>query len=69
MSMTAGTVWKLSDKGKESLGNSVPIGPNTTRRVGISDGEIVVLDETRSGVFHGHARSWNELTEQMKTAL
>lgn len=49
--------------------NPVKIGPNTTRRVGISDGEIVVFDETTSGVYHGHVRSWNELSEQMKAAL
>jgi len=51
------------------LDNSVAIGPNTTRRVGISDGEIVVFDETTSGSFHGHVRSWNELSEAMKVAL
>ena len=51
------------------MDNSVSIGPNTTRRVGISDGEIVVFDETTSGVFHGHVRSWNELSEIMKSVL
>ncbi len=51
------------------MDNSVSIGPNTTRRVGISDGEIVVFDETSSGIFHGHVRSWSELSEQMKAAL
>lgn len=51
------------------MDNSVEIGPNTTRRVGISDGEIVVFDETTSGIFHGHVRSWNELSETMKAAL
>lgn len=51
------------------MDKSVSIGPNTTRRVGISDGEIVVFDETTSGIFHGHVRSWNELSEQMKASL
>lgn len=51
------------------MDNSVAISPNTTRRVGISDGEIVVFDETTSGIFHGHVRSWNELSETMKAAL
>ena len=60
---------KAPNKGQEALDNSVEIGPNTTRRVGISDGEIVVFDETTSGIFHGHVRSWNELSEQMKAAL
>lgn len=60
---------KAPNKGQEALDNSVAIGPNTTRRVGISDGEIVVFDETTSGIFHGHVRSWNELSETMKAAL
>lgn len=51
------------------MDNSVAISPNATRRVGISDGEIVVFDETTSGIFHGHVRSWNELSEAMKAAL
>ncbi len=60
---------KATNKGQQALDNSVSIGSNTTRRVGISDGEIVVFDETTSGIFHGHVRSWNELTEPMKKAL
>ena len=60
---------KAPNKGQEALDNSVAISPNTTRRVGISDGEIVVFDETTSGIFHGHVRSWNELSESMKAAL
>ena len=60
---------KAPNMGQEALDNSVPIGSNTTRRVGISDGEIVVFDETTKGIFHGHVRSWNELTESMKAAL
>ncbi len=60
---------KAPNKGQEALDKSVSIGSNTTRRVGISDGEIVVFDETTSGIFHGHVRSWDELTEQMKASL
>lgn len=45
------------------------ISENTTRRVGVSNGEIVVLDETGNGIFHGHVRSWDDLTNQMKIAL
>ena len=51
------------------MDNSIPIGPNTTRRVGISDNEIVVFDETLNGIFHGHVRSWSELSETMKAVL
>ncbi|MBQ3599583.1 MAG: hypothetical protein II992_00055, partial [Lachnospiraceae bacterium] len=60
---------KAPNKGQDALDNSVAIGSNTTRRVGISDGEIVVFDETTSGNFHGHVRSWNELSETMKAVL
>ncbi|KAB1438062.1 hypothetical protein [Candidatus Galacturonibacter soehngenii] len=60
---------KAPNNGQEALDNSVSIGKNTTRRVGISDGEIVVFDETTKGVFHGHVRSWSELSEPMKAAL
>ena len=60
---------KAPMNGQEALDNSVPIGSNTTRRIGISEGEIVVLDETNPGIFHGHVRSWDELSEAMKAAL
>ena len=62
--------------GQFALDNSVPIGDNTTRRVGIdSNGDFVVFDETASGTFHGHVRTWNRnngnqgLTQAMKNAL
>ena len=62
--------------GQFALDNSVPIGNNTTRRIGLdSNGNFVVFDETSSGVFHGHVRTWNSangnqgLTQAMKNAL
>ena len=55
--------------GQTALDNSVKISVNTTRRVGISHGQFVVLDETSSGVFHGHVREWKDLTTAMKNAL
>ena len=36
---------------------------------GISDKEIVVLDQTSPRLFHGHVRLWKELTQEMKNAL
>ena len=61
---------KAPNLGQEALDNSVPIKEGTTtRRVGISDGEIVVFDETTQGVFHGHVRSWGELSQSMQAAL
>lgn len=62
--------------GQFALDNSISIGKNTTRRVGLdSNGNFVVFDETSSGVFHGHIRGWNGdganqgLTQSMKNAL
>lgn len=59
--------------GQGALDRSVGIGPNTTRRVGVDreNGEFVVFDETHPGKaeFHGHARSWSELNQQMQNAL
>ena len=55
--------------GQDALDNSVSIGSNTMRRVGVSNGQFVVLDETYSGVYHGHVRTWGQLTQQMKNAL
>jgi len=60
---------KAPNKGQEALDNSISIGDNTTRRIGISDGEIVVFDETSKGIFHGHVRLWDELTDKMKAVL
>ena len=62
--------------GQFALDNSVPIGKNTTRRVGLdSNGDFVIFDETTSGTFHGHVRTWKNsngnqgLTAPMKNAL
>ncbi|MFF3669892.1 polymorphic toxin-type HINT domain-containing protein [Microtetraspora malaysiensis] len=59
--------------GQTALDNSVGIGPNTTRRVGIDkdNGEFVIFDETHPGqdIYHGHVRKWSELSQQQKNAL
>ena len=62
--------------GQFALDNSVPIGENTPRRVGLDvNGDFVVLDQTSPGVFHGHVRKWNSagankgLSQEMKNAL
>ena len=51
--------------GQKALNNSILVkakGNNGyQRRVGVSDGEIVVLDENNSGNFHGHVRTWKEI--------
>lgn len=57
--------------GQRALARSVPIKETSTRRVGVdpANGEIVVFDEHLPGRFHGHVRSWNELTPPMQHAL
>ena len=55
--------------GQAALDNSIQISPNSPRRIGVSDGQFVVLDQTSVGIFHGHVRTWNELTNQMQSAL
>jgi hypothetical protein len=47
---------------------------NSPRRIGVSQGEFVVLDYTCHDAngnckFHGHVRSWEDLSDKMKTAL
>jgi hypothetical protein len=37
--------------------------------VDAANSEIVVLDQTSEGEFHGHVRTWDELTSQMQNAL
>ena len=41
------------------------------RRVGVDrqNGQLVVLDQTRDGVFHGHVRGWEKLTQQQRNSL
>ncbi|TDD37984.1 hypothetical protein E1287_06680 [Actinomadura sp. KC06] len=59
--------------GQEALENSVPLGENTDRRVGVDkeNGEIVVLDKTHpyGKEYHGHVRKWEDLRDEMKNAL
>ncbi len=56
--------------GQEALDKSVPIKPETTTRcVSVDGNNFVVFDETSSGVFHGHIRTWSQLTDTMKNAL
>ncbi|MGE6955068.1 polymorphic toxin-type HINT domain-containing protein [Staphylococcus capitis] len=71
--------------GQGALENSIewtPEGPGQApRRIGVSDGEIVVLDRTRQApcgcsvdggvndIWHGHVRSWDELSPGMQSAV
>jgi hypothetical protein len=57
--------------GQTALDNSVQIRPSSPRRVGVdrANSEIVVLDEHLPDRFHGHVRTWDDLTVQMQKAL
>ncbi|MFC5700575.1 polymorphic toxin-type HINT domain-containing protein [Cohnella faecalis] len=55
--------------GQDALNKSLSIGPNTDRRIAVSNGEFVVLDKTSDGLYHGHVRSWSELTPTMQAIL
>lgn len=59
--------------GQVALNHSVQIKPTSPRRIGIDpkNKEIVVFDETPpgKGVYHGHVRTWDELTHEMQNAL
>jgi RHS repeat-associated protein len=71
--------------GQGALDNSIewtPEGPGQApRRIGVSDGEIVILDRTRQAscgcsveggvndIWHGHVRSWEQLSPGMQSAV
>jgi len=68
-----GNIGAAPRNGQNALDASVQVKDTSPRRVGIDyqTGEIVVFDETHpgAGIFHGHVRSWNQLSQEMKTAL
>jgi hypothetical protein len=54
------------------LKNSISFNPNSVARVGISEGQFVVLQQTQSVpdcLYHGYVSSWKELSDDMKAAL
>ena len=65
--------------GQAALDNSIPFKQkgNTQyqRRLGVSEDEIVVLDqtgilnETGEELYHGHVREWKDLKAKMRVAL
>jgi RHS repeat-associated protein len=66
-----GNIAAAPSHGQEALDLSLRISENTTRRVGVdyATKEFVVFDETSTGVFHGHVRSWSQLEGSMQRAL
>jgi len=54
---------------QSALDGSLSISENTSRRVGISNDGFIVFDEHAPGQFHGHIRTWDELSQRMQSAL
>jgi len=40
------------------LNNSFQVTSGSSRRAGVSHGQIVILNETLPGEFHGHVPTW-----------
>jgi hypothetical protein len=57
--------------GQSALDNSIQVKDTSPRRVGVDyqTREFVVFDQTSPGKFHGHVRTWQQLTQEMKNAL
>lgn len=55
--------------GQAALDNSFNYSDTSPHRIGISNGQFVVLDQTMAGEFHGHTRNFNELTPDMRKTL
>jgi len=50
--------------GQSALDNSVQIKSTSPHRVGVSQGQIVILSQTCPGEFHGHVRTWEKLESE-----
>jgi hypothetical protein len=55
--------------GQAALDRSFPIDKGSDNRIGISNNQFVALNKTSEGVYHGHVRSWNELSDTMQAIL
>ncbi len=55
--------------GQKALDNSVEITNSSFRRIGTSEGEIVLLHRTAEGIYHGYVRNLADLSDQMIRAL
>ena len=58
--------------GQEALNNSFLVKQKRagfSQRISVEGDHFVVLDEQRPGVFHGHQRDWNELSQDQKNTL
>lgn len=70
-SVARGNASAAPKNGQAALDYSIPIGGNSTRRIGIDyiTGEFVVFPEHLPGRFHGYVVPWDKLTQRMQSAL
>ncbi len=59
------------ENGQQSLDNSLLVKKkaNGSQRVAVEGDHFVVLDEHRPGQFHGHQRSWSQLSRAQQNSL
>ena len=65
---TRGNISPAPKNGQDVLDNSIQIKSASSRRIGIDPEthEYVVFDQTRGNEYHGHSRTWDQLTQEMK---
>lgn len=66
-----GRVNTAPTNGQSAPDNSIQVKTTSPRRIGVdpATGEFGVFDQTREGVFHGHVRTWQELTQEIQNVL
>ncbi|WP_331655372.1 hypothetical protein, partial [Aminipila sp.] len=66
-----GSISAAPRNGQEALDLSIQVKSTSPRRISIDykTGEFNMFDQTSSGVFHGHVRTWDQLASEMQRAL
>jgi hypothetical protein len=69
--VSGGFISAAPTNGQAALDASLQIKPSSPRRVAVDvqAQEFVVFDQTTPGVYHGHVRTFEQLTDQMKAVL
>lgn len=69
--VSGGFISAAPTNGQAALDASIQIKPTSPRRVAVDAAaqEFVVFDQTTPGVFHGHVRTFDQLSDQMKAVL
>jgi hypothetical protein len=64
-----GNISPKPKNGQAALDNSVQVKGASHRRIGISEGEFVILNRTSKRVYHGHVESWEEFGKKLQKFL